>query len=70
MDLYFKNNVHNNPLQLLSKTHYSIIAVFQYSNWGEAPKFIDYFNLFLSMKCFKKSMKKDRPKTLDSRLKT
>jgi hypothetical protein len=27
------------PLSQFPKNHYSIIPVFQHSNWGEAPKF-------------------------------
>ena len=29
----------NNPLFHFHRPHYSIIPVFQYSNWGLAPKF-------------------------------
>ena len=28
------------PMSYLPKAHYSIIPVFQHSNWGKAPKFI------------------------------
>jgi hypothetical protein len=33
----------NNPLFHFLRTHYSIIPVFQHSNWGEVPKFTDSF---------------------------
>jgi hypothetical protein len=38
----FVNPAHigiNKPLFQFPKNHYSIIPVFQHSNWGEAPKF-------------------------------
>jgi len=39
----FNMDFMNNPLFHFFRTHYSIIPVFQHSNWGEVPKFTDSF---------------------------
>jgi len=37
--LHCQDGFVNNPLFHFPETHYSLIPVFQHSNWGEAPKF-------------------------------
>jgi len=39
IDFSVKESFTNKPPSHFSKTHYSIIPLFQHSNWGEAPKF-------------------------------
>jgi len=37
--LIVKKKIPNNPKSHFSRTQYSIIPLFHYSNWGGAPKF-------------------------------
>jgi hypothetical protein len=46
-DLPIKRYLNNKPLSHFSKTHFSNIPLFHYSNWGEAPKFYFGQNRFI-----------------------
>jgi len=49
MNFAVNRNFPNKALSHLPKTHYSIIPLFQHSNWGEAPKFNNVQSTFMQL---------------------